>query len=186
MAKLRNKRKLAAMAIEAQKYPRNNQSPNSAAPGITEDFIAQFSGEIEGSVTEKLSQEFSRTKFRILGALSELVEILLNPQTRTFSGTVPGTFRSADVENQEPSGDHSQNDSHLEVDLSACRASNVTNSDPDKNSHKITAPLLARKSFEFRLFLQKQKMIVFLLLYSHLRGVIKMYDVNHTTTVNLS
>ena len=48
MATLRNKLKLAAMAREIQEYPRNNQSQNSAAPGITEDYIPQVSEEIEG------------------------------------------------------------------------------------------------------------------------------------------
>ena len=91
------------MPRETQEYPRNNQSQNSAAPGITEDYIAQVSAEIEGKVTKKLSQEFSWTESRILGALSKLDEFLLNPQIRTFSGTVPGAFRNADVENQEPS-----------------------------------------------------------------------------------
>ena len=92
------------MARETQENPRNHQSQNSAAPGITEDYIAQVSEEIEGRFTKKLSQEFSRTESRILGALSKLDEFLLNPQIRTFSGTTPGTFRNTDVENQEPSG----------------------------------------------------------------------------------
>ena len=87
------------MARETQEYPRNNQSQNSAAPGITEDYIAEVSEEIEGRVTKKLSQELSRTDSRVLGALSKLDESFLNPQIRTFSGTVPGTFRTADVEN---------------------------------------------------------------------------------------
>ena len=104
MATLINKRKFAAMARETQEYPTNNQSQNSAAPGITEDYIAQDHEEIEGRVTKKLSQKFSRTESRILDALSKLDEFPLTPQIRTFSGTVPGTFRNADVENQEPSG----------------------------------------------------------------------------------
>jgi len=62
MATLRNKRELAAMPGETQEYPRNNQSQNSAAPGITEEYIAQVSEEIEGRVTKELSQEFSKTK----------------------------------------------------------------------------------------------------------------------------
>ena len=103
MATLRIRQKLAAMARETQEYPRNNQSQNSTAPGITGEYRAQVSEEIEGRVTKKLSQEFSRTESRILGALSTLDEFLLNPRVRTFSGTVPGTFRNADVENQEPS-----------------------------------------------------------------------------------
>ena len=135
MATLRNKRKLAAIARESQEYPRNNQVQNSAAPGITEDYIAQVSEEIEGRVTKKLSQEFSRTESRILGALSNLDEFLLNPQIRTFSGTIPGTFRNADVENQEPSGDRSQSDPRPEVEFSACRASNLTDSNPDETSY---------------------------------------------------
>ena len=79
MATLRNKRKLAAMARETQKYPRNNQSQNSAAPGITEEYIAQISEKIEGRVTMILSQDFSRKECRILGALSKLDDFLLNP-----------------------------------------------------------------------------------------------------------
>ena len=55
MATLRNKRKLAAMAREAQENPRNNQSQNSATAGNTEDYIAQVSKEIEGRVTKNLS-----------------------------------------------------------------------------------------------------------------------------------
>ena len=105
MATLRNRLKLGAMAGKVQEPPGNNQSQNSAAPGITEDYTAQVSEKIEGRVTEKLSQEFSRTESRILGALSKLDEFLLNPQKRIFSGTIPGTFRNADVENQETSGD---------------------------------------------------------------------------------
>ena len=59
MATLRNKRKLAAVSRETQECPRNSQSQNSSATGITEQSIAQFFEEIEGRVTEKLSQEFS-------------------------------------------------------------------------------------------------------------------------------
>ena len=51
METVRNKQKLVAMARETQKNPRNHQPQNSAAPGITEDYIAQVSEEIEGRVT---------------------------------------------------------------------------------------------------------------------------------------
>ena len=136
MATLGNRPKLAPMARKTQEYPKNNQSQNQAALGITEDYIAQVSQEIEGKVTKKLSQDFSRTESRILGALSKLDEFLLNPQIRTFSGTTLGTFRNADVENQELSRDRSQNDPHPEVELSACRASNLIDSDPDETSHR--------------------------------------------------
>ena len=124
------------MARETQENPRNHQSQNSAAPGITEDYIAQVSEEIEGKMTKKLSPELSRAEFRILGALCKLDEFLLNPQIRTFySGATPGTFRNTDVENQEPSGDRSKNDPHPEVEFSACRASNLTDWDPEETYH---------------------------------------------------
>ena len=87
-----------------------------------------------GSVSKKLSLEFSRTKSRILGALSKPDDMFLNPRVRTFSRTVPGTFRNADIENQKPGGDRPQNDPHPEVDFSACRDSNITDSDPDETS----------------------------------------------------
>ena len=122
---------------ETQEYRRNNQSQNSSASGITDEYIAHVFEEIEGRVTKKLSLEFSRTESRVLGALSKLDDFLLNPQIRTFSRTVLGTFRNADVENQEPSGDRSQNDPHPEVEFSACRASNLIDSAPDETSHII-------------------------------------------------
>ena len=92
MATLSNKRKLAAVTRETQEeHPRNGQSPNTSVTRINEEYITQVSEEIEGRVTEKLSEEFSRTESRILGALSKLDEFLLNPQVLTHSGAVPGT-----------------------------------------------------------------------------------------------
>ena len=66
------------MARKTQEYPRNNQSQNSAATGITEDYIAQVPEKIEKKVTENLSQELNRTVSRNLGALRKLDEFLLN------------------------------------------------------------------------------------------------------------
>ena len=126
MAILRNKRNFVAMARETQEYPRNNQSHNSAAPGITEDYIPQVSKEIEERVTGEISQEFSRTICRFLGALSKLDGILLSPEKRTFSETTPGTFKNTDVENQDSSGHRHQNHPHAEVAFSACCVSNPT------------------------------------------------------------
>ena len=100
MATLRNKRKLAAVTRETQEEnPRNGQSRNTSVPRINEEYITQVSEEIEGRVTKKLSQEFSRTESCILGTLSKVDEFLLNQQIRTHSGTVPGTFRNTNVEN---------------------------------------------------------------------------------------
>ena len=101
MATLRNKRKLAAVLSDTQEKARNGQSQNAFVPGMTGEYVTQLSVEIEGTVTKKLSQDFSWTESRILGALSKLDD-LLNPQVRTFSGTVPGTSRKNHSENQEP------------------------------------------------------------------------------------
>ena len=118
MATLRNKRKLAAVTRETQEEnPRNGQSRNTSVPRINEEYITQVSEEIEGRVTKKLSQEFSRTKSRILGALSKLDEFLLNPQITTHSETVPRTFRNTNVENQGTNEDDSQSDPHPEAGI---------------------------------------------------------------------
>ena len=101
MATLRNKRKLAAVTRETQEeHPRNGRSRNTSVPRINEEYITQVSEEIEGRLTKELSQEFSRTESRILGALSKLDEFLLNQQIRTHSETVPRKFRNTNVENQ--------------------------------------------------------------------------------------
>ena len=111
MATLRNERKLAAVTRETkEEHPRNGQSRNTSVPRINEEYITQVSEEIEGRVSKELSQEFSRTESRILGALSKLDEFLLNQQIRTHSETVPGTFRNANLENQGTNEDDSQSD----------------------------------------------------------------------------
>ena len=115
---MRNKRKLAAVTRETQEeHPRNGQSRNTSVPRINEEYITQVSEEIEGRVSKKLSQEFSGTESRILGALSKLDEFLLNQQIRTHSETVPGTFRNTNVENQGTNEDDSQTDPHPEAGI---------------------------------------------------------------------
>ena len=135
MATLRNKRKLAAASRETQEHPRNGQSRITSVPGISEEYMTQVSEEIEGRVTKKLSQEISRTESRILGALSKLDEFLLNPQIRKHSGTVPGTFRNTNVENQEPNEDRSQDDPHPEVGPYVCQSRHSIDSDTDEAPH---------------------------------------------------
>ena len=118
MATLRNKRKLATVRRETQEeHPRNGQSRNTSVPRINEEHITQVSEEIEGRVTKKHTQEFSRTDSRILGALSKLDEFLFNRQIRTHSGTVPGTFGNTNVENQGTNEDDSQSDPHPEASI---------------------------------------------------------------------
>ena len=130
MATLRNKWKLAAVTREThEEHPRNGQSWNTSVPRINEEYITQISEEIEGRVTKKLSQEFSRTESRILGALSKLDEFLLNQQIRTHSGTVPGKFRNTKVKNQRTNEDDSQSDPHPEAGI--FRSQITQNSGPE-------------------------------------------------------
>ena len=130
MARLRNKRKLAAVTRETQEeHPRNGQSRNTSVPRINEEYLTQVYEEIEGRVTKRLSQEFSRTESRILEFLSKLDEFLLNPQIRTHSGIVPGTFRNTNVENQGTNEDDSQSDPHPEAGL--FRSQTTQNSGPE-------------------------------------------------------
>ena len=118
MATLRNKRKLAAVTTETQEEHLGiGQSRNTSVPRNNEEHITQVSEEIEGRVTKKLFQEFSRIESRILGALSKLDESLLNPQIRTHSGTVPGIFGNTNIENQGPNEDDSQGDSYPETGI---------------------------------------------------------------------
>ena len=130
MATLRNKRKLAAVTREIdEEHTRNGQSRNTSVPKINKEYITQVSEEIEGRVTKKLSQEFSRTESRVLGAQSKLDEFLLNPQIRTHSETVPGTFRNTNVDNQGTNEDDSQSDPHTEGGL--FRSQTTRNSGPE-------------------------------------------------------
>ena len=137
MATLRNKRKLAAVTRETQEEnPRNGQSRNTSVPSINEEYITQVSEEIEGRVSKKLSQEFSRTESRILGVLSKLDEFLLNQQITTHSETVPGTFRNTNVENQGANKDDSQSDPHPEAGIFC--GQNAQNSDLEDCCDMVT------------------------------------------------
>ena len=91
----RNKRQLAALNKEnCEEHPRSNLASNSNVPRSQEDYVTQVSEEIEGRVTKKLSQEFSRTENRILGALARLDDFLMNPLLQDHSGTTPETSRN--------------------------------------------------------------------------------------------
>ena len=136
---MRNKRKLADVTRKTQEeHPRNGQSRHTSVPRTNEEYITQVSEEIEGRVCKKLSQEFSRTESRILCALSKLDEFLLNPQIRTHSGTVPGTFRNTNVENQGTNEDGSQSDPHSEAGIFGSQT--TPNSGPEFGPDTIRKP----------------------------------------------
>ena len=71
MATWGNKKKLTVINGDTHEdHLKNYQPRNTNSPRILEDYISQVSEETEGIVTNKLSQEFSRTESHILGALS--------------------------------------------------------------------------------------------------------------------
>ena len=112
----RNKKKLAALNKEnCEKHPRSNLVQHSNVPRSQEDYITQASEEIEGRVSKKLSQEFSRTENRILGALARFDDFRMNPLLQGHSGTTPETSRNLFSINQGTNEDDSQSNPHPEA-----------------------------------------------------------------------
>ena len=73
MSTLKSKRNFAGVNTKSQeKHPRINFLRDTNASRFKEEYITEASNEIERRVTEKTSQEISRTKSRILGSLSKL------------------------------------------------------------------------------------------------------------------
>ena len=105
---------------------------NSNVPRLPGDYITQVSEQIEGRVTKKLSQEFSRTEGRILGALSRLDDFLQNPLIQGHFETAPETSRITLGTNQGTNDDDSQCDLHPEKTIS--QSQNTRNIDPDNES----------------------------------------------------
>ena len=114
---------------------RSSRAQNLLDPESAQDYISQVSEEIEGSVTKKLSKEFSKTESRILGALSILDELLLNPQVRTCSVAVPGTSRNNNSENRETTGDRSSDDPYPEVGYFSHHSGQLTSPEAENHPH---------------------------------------------------
>ena len=114
----RNKRKWATLNGEnCEEHPRSNLAQNSNVPRSQEDCITQVSEEIEGRVIKKLSQEFSRTEYRILGALARLDDFLMNPLLQDHSRTTPETSWKIFSINQGANEADSQSDPQPEAGL---------------------------------------------------------------------
>ena len=121
---LRNKTKLAAIKKDNhEEHPSDNQAGDTNVSRFREDFIIQVSAETEDRLTKKLSQEFSRKKSRIFGALSKLYEFLLKPEARVHYRPIPETIFISNVEIQGTKEDRSQNDPHAEVGASPSHSS---------------------------------------------------------------
>ena len=138
MATLRNKRKLAAVSRGTPEGSRSSRGQTVLDPELTQDYISQVSEEIEGRVTKKLFKGFSKTESRILGALSKIDEFFLNPQVRTSSVAVQGTFRNANSENRETHGDRSSDDPYPEVGCFPHHSGQLNSPETESNSHMVT------------------------------------------------
>ena len=138
----RNKKKLGTLnKADCEEHPRSNLGQNSNVPRSQEDYITQVSEEIEGRVTKKMSQEFSRMENRILGALARLDDFLMNPLLQAHSGTTPDASRNVFNVNQGTNEDDSQSDPHPEAGLltSAPQAHDMVNgvTEPAHIGHDI-------------------------------------------------
>ena len=150
MAPLRDKRKLAALSRETPEGSRSSRGQTVLDLELTQDYISQVSEEIEGRVTKKLSKEFSKTESRILGALSKLDELLLNPQVRACSVAVQGTSRNANSENREIHGDRSSDDPYPEVGYFSHHSGQLNSPETETISHMVTKtyPHISQETFE--------------------------------------
>ena len=118
MATLRNKKKLVTLNKEnCEKHPTSNLAQNSNVPRSQGDYITQVFKEIEGRVTKKLSQEFSRKENCILGALARLDDFLMNTLNPRHSRTAPETFRNVFSTSQGTNEDDSQSNPHPEAGI---------------------------------------------------------------------
>ena len=114
----RNKRKLAVSNKEnCEEHPKSNLVQNSNVSRSQEDYMTEVSEEIEGRVTKKLSQEFSRIENRIIGALERLDDFVMNPLLHCHSGITPETSRIMFSINQGTNEDDSQSNPHPEAGL---------------------------------------------------------------------
>ena len=114
----RNKKKQAALNKENwDEHPRSNLAQNSNVPRSQDDYITHYSEETEGPVTEKLSQEFSRTENRMLGALAQLDDFLMNPLIQSHSGTASETSWNVFSISQGTNEDDSRSNPHPEAGL---------------------------------------------------------------------
>ena len=132
----RNKRKLAALNKEnCEEHPTSNFAQNSNVPRSQEDYITQVSEEIERRVTKRLSQKFSRTENRILGALAHLDDFFTNPLVPGHSRTAPETSRNIFSINQGANGDDSHSNPHPEAGIFNNQMTQNSGPEDDHDTH---------------------------------------------------
>ena len=100
---------------DCEEQPRSNSTQNSKVLRSQKEYINQLSAENDERVTKKLSQKFSSTEKRILGALGSLDYFLMNPLIQGHSGTTRETSRNILIGSQGTKEDDTQNNSHPEA-----------------------------------------------------------------------
>ena len=134
MANLRIKRKVAGPNKEnCKKHPRSNLAQNSNVPRTQEDYSKQVCKEIEDRLTEKFSQQHSRTKNCSLGWLFCVNDFLLSPLIQGLSGSTPETSWNTLRTNQGLNEDDSRSDPEAGVSQSQ-----TTNFGPDGAHDMVT------------------------------------------------
>ena len=118
-------------------------------------------------VTKKLSKELNKTESGILGALSKLDELLLNPQVRTCSVAVPGTSSNNNSENRETTGDHPSDDPYPEVGYFLHHSGQLES--PETGNHPHNSKVFFR-SFSDETFVYRRSLI-FLYFFSAMMGL---------------
>ena len=119
---------------------------NSNIPRSHEDYITQVSEESEGTVTRKLSQEFSRRENHILGALARLDDFFMDPLVQGYSGTVPEISRNAFGTNQRKNEEDAQSDPHPQAGI--FRSQTTQNSGPEDGHDGNLLPKLGRRKIK--------------------------------------
>ena len=136
---------MAALNREiCEEHPRSTLVQNSSAPRSQEDFLTQVLEEIEGRVTKRLSEEFSRIENRILGALARLHDFLMKPLLQGHSGTNPEPSRNALNTSQGTNEYESLNDPRPEVGL--FHGQMTQNSGPEDGHYMVTGVQRERES----------------------------------------
>ena len=112
---------------------------NLNVPRSQEDYITEVSEEIEGEVTRKLSQEFSRTENCILGALARLDDFLMNPLIQGHCGTAPETSRNVFSISQRTNEEDSQSNPHPEAGLFNNQMTQNSGPEDDHDNQRCSA-----------------------------------------------
>ena len=133
----RNKRKLAALKkVKCDELAGSNLAQNSNVPRSQEDYITQVSGKLEKRVIKRLSKEFSRTGYHILGALARPHDFLMNPLLQGRSEATPEASRNPLSTSRGANEDDSQNDPHPDAGLFHSQI--TQNSGPEEDHDMVT------------------------------------------------